>query len=75
MALDNLVDAIAKEIRRRTVARQVENYSNIKRAAEQYLEGQPYILWANWDISKPERREQAATWLANQVINVLNEMG
>jgi len=36
------------------------------RAAFLYLSRQPMNMWADWDISKPERRLLAARWLAVQ---------
>ena len=42
--------------------------SDMERMIERYLESQPYVLWANWDITVPDRRKLAAKWLAEQLL-------
>lgn len=39
-----------------------------------YLQSQPYVLWANWDITIPGRRKLAAEWLAEQLLALDNFM-
>ncbi len=47
----------------------------VRRAAERYLDSLHYTLYAYWDISKPERKAEAAEWLTDQVIHVLQQIG
>lgn len=35
-----------------------------------YLSEKPATLWADWNISDPQRRQQAANWLARQIEGV-----
>ena len=37
---------------------------------EKYLEQLNYTLWADWDISRPDRRKLAAEWFASEVRKV-----
>lgn len=41
-------------------------------AALRYLESKHTTLWADWDITRPNRRQLAAAWLSEQVQGVLN---
>ena len=42
-------------------------------AATRYLSNKQVTLWADWDITKPEGRDKAATWLADQIYATLNQ--
>ena len=46
------------------------DFTPIQAAAYEYLSDRHTTLWADFDISEPERREQAARWLALQVEGV-----
>lgn len=46
----------------------------IHAAATAHLAAQRATLWADWDISMPDRRAQAATWLTRQVEAVLTHL-
>lgn len=70
-----LNDLLREVSRRATLVRNLRDRSKIRRAAERYLDSLQYTLYADWDISKPSRKAQAADWLTDQVINVLDEMG
>lgn len=34
---------------------------------EEWLDSKPHTLWADWDISRPDRRTLAAEWFTRQV--------
>jgi len=57
-----------------SLVRNIRDRSKIRRAAERYLDSRHYTLYADWDISHPDRKAEAAEWLTNQVINVLDEI-
>jgi len=62
-------------LRKVSLARDIQDRSKIRSAAERYLDSLHYTLYADWDISHPDRKAQAAQWLADQITNVLDEMG
>lgn len=45
------------------------DYKNdpVLKAARAYLDSKQTTLWADWDITRPDRKETAARWLAAQV--------
>ena len=43
-------------------------------AAFAYLSDYHATLWGDWDISRPDRRRQAARWLADQTRHVLSRI-
>lgn len=66
---------LLKELSRRVnLLRGIRDRKKIRSAAERYLDSRHYSLYADWDISKPERKAEAAEWLTDQVIHVLDEM-
>ena len=71
-----MLNNLRKEVSRRAhLARDIRDRRKIRSAAERYLDSIHYTLYADWDISHPDRRVEAAEWLTNQVIHVLEEMG
>lgn len=67
-----LNDLLQRMSRRAGLATQ--DRSKIRRAAERYLDSRNYTLYADWDISHPDRKAEAAEWLTNQVMHVLDEI-
>lgn len=59
---------------------QLEEYLDIAATAaldarfNKYLESQHYSMWANWDITREERRERAAQWATFHTLAVLEDM-
>lgn len=49
--------------------------SEVHAAAEAHLRDQHATLWADWDLTRPERFQQALTWLTGEVISVLAKLG
>jgi hypothetical protein len=48
----------------------LEGESVTVQACYEYLSRQPYQLWGDWIISHPDRRLEAARWLARQISEV-----
>lgn len=40
---------------------------DIRDACEAYLSQKQCTLWADWDITRPDRREKAVDWLAGEI--------
>lgn len=49
--------------------------TSLELACHTYLSTLPFVLFADFDISRPDRRTAAARWLAEQVHAVREVMG